>query len=57
LKPEYLEIYLPGIEELPFVNHSHFEMLLDSMKVEDIIKAFTHMLFESKTLLIAPTIE
>lgn len=30
---------------------------MNSIPIEDIVKIFTHMLFESKTLLIAPTVE
>lgn len=56
-EPDYLEIQFSGIENLPFVNHSHFELLLDSFTIEEIVKSFTYMLFESKTLLIAPQVE
>lgn len=52
-----LEIALPYIEELPFVNQSHFEMLLESIHPDDIVTIFTHMLFEQKTLLIAPKVD
>lgn len=41
-----LVISLPGIEELPYANPSHFELLLDLLPVEDIVNIFTHMLFE-----------
>ena len=34
LKPnEYLEIAMPNLEELPYANHSHFEMLIASLNV------------------------
>lgn len=41
-----LEIGLPSIEELPYVNPSHFEMLLELIHTDDIVTIFTHMLFE-----------
>lgn len=41
-----LEIGLPSIEELPYVNPSHFEMLLEMINTSDIVTIFTHMLFE-----------
>jgi hypothetical protein len=44
---------VPKIDELPYVNHSHFEALLSCIDQEDIVTIFTHLLFESKTLLIA----
>jgi hypothetical protein len=53
---EYLDIQLPGIEDLPYANQSHFEMLLEMLPVDDIITIFTHLLFEQKTLLVAPKI-
>lgn len=41
-----LEISLPSIEDLPFANQSHFELMLQFLSIEDIVNIFTHMLFE-----------
>ena len=45
-RDQYLEIAMPNLEELPYANHSHFEMLMGSLSVHDIVEVFTHMLFE-----------
>jgi hypothetical protein len=44
---DFIKLQNPGMDELPFVNHSHFETLLEFMpNHEDIVRVFTHMLFE-----------
>lgn len=52
-----LEIVQPSIEDLPFVNTSHFEKLFRYLPADDIINIFTHMLFEQKTLLVSQKME
>ena len=43
---KHLEIHLPSIEELPYANESHFQLLLNHLSIDDIVIIFTHMLFE-----------
>ena len=54
LRDGYLEMSQPGIQELPYANHSFFEVLLQKIKPDEIITIFTVMLLEKKVLLIAP---
>lgn len=55
LGSEFLEIYLPSIDELPYYDPSFFNLLLENINPDQIIEIFTHMLFEQKTLLVCPT--
>jgi len=43
---KYLEIFLPSIDEMPYCDHSFFEMLLDNINPDQMIEVFTQMLFE-----------
>jgi len=53
----WIELKVPLITELPYANDSHMEMMLEYLTVDDIVRIFTHMLYEQKTLLIAPKVE
>lgn len=47
-----IRISLPAVHELPYVNDSHFDLLLQKMEPEHIVRVFTALLFEERVLLI-----
>jgi hypothetical protein len=49
---EGIRMSLPQLTELPYVNNSHFDKLLEQMEEKDIVRVFTSLLFEERVLLI-----
>lgn len=52
VKFENMKMELPGIEELPYANSTHFDKLIEVMEEKDIVRVFTSLLFEERVLLI-----
>lgn len=47
-----IRIAQPSVDDLPYANDSHFDLLLSLMDPEDIVRIFTSLLFEERVLLV-----
>ena len=52
-----LQMYQPPINKLPFVNLSHFRLMMSRVELDDIIIIFTALLLEKRILIVAENID